>query len=216
MPTFFARRYMRKLEQVGSTEKVLGLVILLLLASLAALFGAQVATDDEYLFNVDDATYRGEGEARGPAAASEGGADGLQNPFPDPGIEGWLPPRKVSRFTPENLYLKINGRADAYLQFHVVGLTFGTYHHQTDSDRALDVYWYDMGESENAFGMYRSEAPPDLEPVEFGREGYQTGGAVYFWKGSSYIQVLPTSFDAVDPTAALKIAERLAERAAGP
>ncbi len=369
MPTLFARRYMRKLEEVGNTEKVVGIVVLLLLACVLAVFATQVAANKDYLFDVEDTAYHVADQAReltvasqvlpalgdpgwrpsgdpeafaadelsavvgaeatlfvdsgvrwiyrqkyeradrpsseiavlvcdvsSPAQASElwrardpAGAEALNvgqagwltgdklragfwngryytelrastalpstmtlpkaaraiaavqlsysqpltaqlkpaidggasrhrdapkpsNPFPDAGLPGWHTPRKVSRFTPDNLYQKINGRADAYLTFHVAGLTFGTYYHQTNTDRTVDVYWYDMGGPQNAFGMYRSEAPRDAAKVAIGREGYQAGGAVFFWKGASYVQVLPTSFDDGDARAALRIAQRLAQR----
>ena len=201
MSTFFARRYMRKLEDVGSTEKVVGIVVLLLLACVIVIFVAQVAANRDYLFDGDEAGVATRVDTSKPSA-----------PFPELDLPGWQASGKLSRFTPENLYQKINGRADAYVQFHVVGLTFGSYHHQTITDRTVDVYWYDMGEPQNAFALYRSEAPQDAARVAIGREGYQTGGAVFFWKGASYIQVLPTSFDDADARVALRIAERLAER----
>lgn len=201
MPTFFARLYMRRIEEVSSTEKVLGVFILLLLAGLVVLFAVQVATNEDYLF-----------EVYVPAEGARGDGAGAQEPFPDPGVEEWRAPSKVSHFTPDNLYLKIDGRADAYLQFHVVGLTFGTYYHQTDGDRTVDVYWYDMGNPHNALGMYRSEAPHDAAKVAIGREGYRAGGAVFFWKGASYVQVLPTRLDQGDSHVSMRIAERLSGR----
>jgi hypothetical protein len=135
-----------------------------------------------------------------------------ENPFPDPGVENWRVPGEVSRYTPDTLYQKINGRADAFLQFHAVGLTFGTYYHGSDSNRFIDVYWYDMGEPVNAFGMYRAEAPPESTTASIGADGYETGGAVFFRKGSSYVQVLPVGLEEDDTGVALKIAERLAAR----
>ncbi|MGB2984794.1 MAG: DUF6599 family protein [Phycisphaerae bacterium] len=197
MPTFFARRYMRRPEAVGNTEKVLGVFILLLVVGIVTAFVTHVRTNEDYLFDVNDAA------GRQPAV--------FANPFPDSGVAGWRTPREVSRFTPETLYQKINGRADVYLQFHVVELTFGTYYHQTDTDRMVDVYWYDMGKPVNAFGIYRTEAPPDATPVSIGQDGYKTGGAVFFRKGSSYVQVLPAGPDMDDSGVALSVAGRLAD-----
>jgi hypothetical protein len=134
------------------------------------------------------------------------------SPFPELGVAGWRPPQRVDRFTPDNLYAKIDGRADAYIQFNVVGLSFGTYYHESASDRTIDVYWYDMGEGVNAFGIYQAEAPPELSPVEIGREGYQAGGAVFFWEGGSYVQVLPAGSDDGDREVALEIARAISGR----
>lgn len=209
MPTFFGRRYMRGVEAVGTTEKALGLLILVLLAGIVAAFVIQTGTNTDYLFEVDKAAYQAQPDWPAASAGAIGQGD---NPFPPPGIEGWRRPRRVFSYTPDTLYEKIDGRADAYLQFHVVGLTFGTYHHQSETERMIDVYWYDMGKPENALGIYRTEASPEGTPVSFGRDGYQIGGAVFFWKGPSYVQVLPSTTDLDDAMASLEIAMCLAER----
>ncbi len=245
MPTFFARRYMRKIDDVGRTEKVLGVVILLLIAGIVAAFVIQVATNRDYLFEVvREETQRegvppsvrvGNGLVRGeshetPSVPHPQRGWGTPAPFSVPSLTGWVAPKRVDRFTADDLYVKINGRAEVYLRFHVVGLAFGTYEHVSDADRSVDVYWYDMGEPANALGMYAEEeapggapisqgAPPSLRvgdgPVSIGDRGYQVGGAVFFCKGSSYVQVIPTGLDESDARAALAIAERLAERIEG-
>jgi hypothetical protein len=214
MPTFFARRYMRPLEAVSRTEKTVGVVIVLLVAVIVAIFVLQVATDRDYLFEVAEQAYTptaaaGVGSWPGAEPAPAGEAQSL---FPDPGLDGWHVPRQVERFAADNLYVKIDGRADAYMKFGVVGLTFGRYYHSDGAERTVDVYWYDMGTPANALGMYWSEEAPDATPVSFGQAGYQVGGAVFFCQGSSYVQVMPSSFGDADAQAALSIAERLAEQ----
>jgi hypothetical protein len=136
-----------------------------------------------------------------------------KSPFPEIDMNGWQVPSQVDRFTPENLYIKINGRADVYLQFHVVSLIFGTYFHQTEGERTIDVYWYDMGTPANALGIYQAEASPGAEPVPVGQNGYQVGGAVFFHKGGCYVHVLPA--DPEDAGVALAIAKRIDENIAG-
>ncbi|MBN2563378.1 MAG: hypothetical protein JXQ75_20855 [Phycisphaerae bacterium] len=233
MPTLFARRYMRQPEAVGTTEKVLGIVLLLLLVGIVAAYVWQSMTNEEYLFSIGEAVEQGQEEsrdapirmsdddtaaplstsvgeetARAPATTSEVGVEG---PFPESAAPGWRAPVQVSRFTPDNLYQKIDGRADLYLQFHVVGLTFGAYCHETDRQRMIDVYWYDMGTPENALGAYRSEAPEGATPVSIGRDGYEVDGAVFFIKGSQYVQILPGTPDESDGAAARQIATRIGE-----
>jgi hypothetical protein len=214
MPTFFARGYARPTKAVGSTEKLLGLLILLLVVAVIAAFAFQVATDREHLFSVDEQAYalRPATEVRPQAEIAPAQANGGDNPFPDAGLEGWRAPAQVDRLDADNLYVEINGRAAAYLQHGCVGLMVGAYQYESDPDRAIDVYWYDMATPENALAMYRSEEAPDATPVAIGRAGYQVGGAVFFCKGSSYVQVMPTRLDDADADAALKIAERLAVR----
>lgn len=196
MPTFLGRRYARPPEAVGTTEKVAGAFILLLLAGIIVAFGVHVATNRDYLFAVDE---RDEAQPEEPASV-----------FPQPGIDGWRSPAKVERFGADDLYIKIDGRADAYLGFHVVGLAFGTYVSASDPGQMVDVYWYDMGAPANAEAVYRSEEAPGAAVAPLGSAGYQVGGAVFFWKGSSYVQVLPSDPSLAD--VALKIAEQLAAR----
>jgi len=214
MPTFFARRYMRPLEAVGRAEKTVGVVIVLLAAAVIGIFAYQVATNRDYLFEPGEQVYAdvpttdvGSRPGAEPAAADE-----TQNLFPDPELDGWHVPRQVERFNADNLYVKIDGRADAYLKFGVVGLTFGRYCREDHPERTLEVYWYDMGTPANALGMYRSEEAPDATPVSLGQAGYQVGGAVFFCQGSSYVQVMPFGLGDADAQAALTVAERLAER----
>jgi hypothetical protein len=104
-------------------------------------------------------------------------------------LAGWQGPDDVRTYTSSNLWEKIDGRADLYLAYEVVGLTFGTYRDSADATRFADVYWYDMGEPDNAFGVYRAELGDAHTPVELGREGYTSPGGVFFWKGGSYVRV---------------------------
>ncbi|MFQ5590421.1 MAG: DUF6599 family protein [Phycisphaerae bacterium] len=134
------------------------------------------------------------------------------NPFPDLDLPEWQSPSNVARFDAENLYQKIDGRAEAYLKFQVVRLVFGTYSHRSDSERTVDVYWYQTDRPDNAYAMYRSEAPVDAARVALGREAYRAAGAVFFCQGASYVQVLPASFNDADARVSLRIAELVAER----
>ncbi len=225
MPTFLSRRYARRIENVGITEKVVGVLVLLLTGGIVAALAMQVATDETRLFDVDEDAYSVGGPILvGPASLPANGLSGTEagptapvdargavNPFPEPDVQGWRRPSFVSRYSPENLYVKIDGRAAVYLRFHVSALTFGTYYHQADAGRTIDVYWYDMGEPANASGIYGAEAAPEATPVPIGSDGYQIGGAVFFWKSASYVQLLPSDLDEADARAALRIARRLAE-----
>ncbi len=230
MPTFLSRRYARRIENVGATEKIVGVSLLLLTVGLVAVLAVQVATDETRLFDVGEAAYSVAGSSPGDTGLGgtvwRGQAVGVRlgdtvqshraagfspRGFPaQSGVEGWRAPRQVSRYSPDDLYVKINGRAEEYLRFHVAGLTFGIYEHRTDAGRTIDVYLYDMGEPANAAGIYRAEAVPGATPVAVGTEGYQIGPAVFFWSGTSYVQLLPSSLDEADARAALAIAGRLA------
>ncbi len=97
-------------------------------------------------------------------------------------------PSQTERFT-DNLYEKIDGREGQYRAYHFVELRFGQYL-DSQSRQTFDVYIYDMGEPENAFGIYGTERSPDPEMIPIGREAYASGPSVYFWKGRFYVNVI--------------------------
>ncbi len=215
MATFFARRYMRKLEDVSAREKLIGLFLILLTGGIVAASVLQSTADGPGLFEAAMVDAPDSEDAPRAAVGSVGvglGAAGdVDSPFPKLGDRNWLAPARVSRFTPETLYEKINGRAGLYLQFHVASMVFGSYAHRSDGDRTIDVFWYDMGEPQNALGIYKSELPPHMEALEIGSASYSTGGAVFFIKGSAYVQVLPAGPDEADAGVALAIASKIGE-----
>lgn len=129
--------------------------------------------------------------------------------LPPVGVEGWGEPADTASFTPENLYVKIDGRADAYLSFGVVGMTFGAYVHDSNKERTMDVYWYDMGTAQNALGIFQAEMDTHAPKVDVGKEGYQSGGAIFFRKGGSYVQLLPSVQD--DGEVAMTLARAIAD-----
>lgn len=184
------RRYARPAEQVSGTEMILGLSILFLTSGVVIAFVYEVAAD-----------------RRDPSQSGR-----VESHFPDPGVPGWRSPQRISNYSRENLYVKIDGRAEFYLQSGMVAMTFGAYSSTGDPRRTVDVYCYDMGQPANASAVYRAEAPPDATPVAIGDEGYEVGGAVFFRKGAGYVQVLPGDPVDADGSAARAIAWRFADR----
>ncbi len=159
------------------------------------------------LFDVDPSLYASRGST--PAATSDDEARPIA--FPDSGLPGWTAPRETFRYDAANLHVKINGRAEAFLTLGARRLTFGTYRFESDARRAIDVYCYEFDTEEHARAMFRSERPPDVSRLDVGDVGYQVGGAVFFVKRTSYVQVLPFRLDPDDAAAALNIARRLAD-----
>jgi hypothetical protein len=193
---------------------VLGLSILFLTGGIVTAFVYEVAADRR----APSQAAAEDSEAPLPNARSGMGPSGAtmssiaEPPFPDPGVPGWRSPQRISHYSRENLYVKIDGRAEFYLQLGMVAMTFSAYSSVGDPRRTVDVYCYDMGEPANASAVYRAEAPPDATPVAVGDEGYEAGGAVFFRKGADYVQVLPGDPVDADGLAARAIARRIADR----
>jgi hypothetical protein len=97
---------------------------------------------------------------------------------------------KVLEFTPENLYEHINGNAELYLAYDVVKLTFANFQNTDNASEFLDVFIYDMGSPQNAFGIFSVERYENEPPVNLGRMAYQSGGSYFIWKGQYYIQII--------------------------
>jgi len=109
---------------------------------------------------------------------------------------GWRRLDEVREFTAENLYELINGRAELYLSYDVVGLTFASFEHGTDRTRFIDLSVYDMGTPTNAFGIFAAERSRDEPSVDLGRAGYRSGANCYVWKGRFYVQVIASDVTA--------------------
>jgi hypothetical protein len=227
MPTFFARRYMRRVEAVGFVEKTLGAVILLLMAGIVTAFVIEVRTNRDYHFSAGPPAAPAAPSAAtprpaapkpatlGPATPRAARPDATEeeaNPFPEAGVAGWRAPAEAEVYEPHALYEKIDGQADELIEAGCTGLTFGTYTSDTDATNTIDVYWYDMGRAEAAAALYTFEKPPDAPALSVGAAGYQAGSAVFFWKGTSYVQILPSRPDEPFAAAAREIAEQIADR----
>ncbi len=215
MPRLFAKQYMRPVTAISRTEKAVGAGILLLTATIVAAFFIHVATRRESPLSADPEIYGTGAEVDqtpgSPPAATAEPSGG----FPESGLTDWQRPSRLERYAPDELYVKINGQADAYIESGCVGLTFGSYSSRANAEDAIDVYWYDMGTAANASAVYEDEKPPNVAAIELGGAAYQVGSAVFFWQGSGYVQVMPTSFDDSQAGAALAIARRLADSLPG-
>jgi len=203
---------MRDLSAVSRAEKAAGLVILLLTAGVVAVFGWQVKRAPGGLFAVEPDAYGVQQRWQSRQHAAERSASSLVSCLPTEAIGGFVPPARIERFSPDELYVKIDGRAEFYLSFGVRELMFASFVHESGSQRAIDVYRYDMGSVSNARAVFEAEKPPEGTPVNIGDVGYQVAAAVYFCVGTYYVQVVSAAADEQDAAAARQIAEALAAR----
>ncbi len=97
---------------------------------------------------------------------------------------------KVMHFTAENLYEQINGRAEYYIAYDVIGMTFASFDKKTDSDFSTNLSIYDMGTPMNAFGVFSGERSLNFQRFELGRDAYRSGANYYIWHGQYYIQII--------------------------
>ena len=160
---------------------------------------------DESLFGLDPAALAAPTTGRTPAntivIASQVGtvaaADGPVGWLGELQVSGWKKMGEIESFDAADLYVKINGRAEQYLAYDVVGLDCASFTN-TDGD-FIDVFLYEMGTPSRAFGIYAVELDREAPSVDRGRGGYRSGASLFFWQGGFYVQILASTLQAPLP-----------------
>ncbi|HKN23620.1 MAG TPA: DUF6599 family protein [Candidatus Acidoferrum sp.] len=115
-----------------------------------------------------------------------------------------------SFYGPNNLYEYMDGGADVYLLYDFQVLL----HQDFKSGQAeLTVDIFDMGNAEDAFGMYAAERAPGYNFLDIGIEAYRNEGILNFLQDRYYIKLAgfgPGSDDLLE-----RFARVLSERIAG-
>jgi hypothetical protein len=111
--------------------------------------------------------------------------------------KGWELYDTVMQFTQENLYQHINGRAEYYLAYDVIGMTFASFEKSIDEDFGekgdisfINLSIYDMGTPTNAFGVFSGERSLEVQRIKLGHDAYRIGANHYIFQGQYYIQII--------------------------
>jgi hypothetical protein len=120
--------------------------------------------------------------------------------------------RHLETFNADNLYEKIDGRAESFLQYGVRGMAYTFYHPTGDPSNELQLYVFEMPDSLKALGKYGSEKPDEAKPIAIGDQGYVTAGSTLFYAGRYYTQIVSTQDDPQFAAFALELARRVAAR----
>jgi len=123
---------------------------------------------------------------------------------------GKLADRHLETFNADNLYEKIDGRAESFIQYGVKGMAYAFYHPTGDPSNELQVYIFEMGDSLKALGKYGSEKGDEFKAVAIGTEGYTSASSVSFYAGRYYTQIVSNKDDPKFAAFALALAERVA------
>jgi hypothetical protein len=118
--------------------------------------------------------------------------------------------RYIETFNAENLYEKIDGRAESFLQYGVKGMAYSFYHPIGDPSNELQLYVFEMADSLKALGKYGSEKPDEAKTIAVGSEGYTAAGSTLFYAGKYYNQIVSTQDDPKFAACALELAKRVA------
>lgn len=118
----------------------------------------------------------------------------------------------IETFNADNLYEKIDGRAESFIQYGVKGMAYAFYHPTGDPSNELQLYVFEMGDPLKALGKFGSEKPDEFKTVPIGSEGYTTAGSTLFYSGRYYTQIVSTQDDPKFSSFALELAKRVAAR----
>ena len=118
--------------------------------------------------------------------------------------------RHLESFNADNLYEKIDGRAESFIQYGVKGMAYAFYHPTGDPSNELQLYIFEMADPLKALGKYGSEKPDEFKTVPIGNEGYTTAGSTLFYSGRYYTQIVSTQDDPKFGAFALELAKRVA------
>ncbi|MFO1475697.1 MAG: DUF6599 family protein [Verrucomicrobiota bacterium] len=161
-------------------EKLVSLALLLSLAVIAAgVFAKQFSFNPAVLVSRDAAPT-----SPAAAAASERPA--------------WLPSElspagTPESFNPDNLYDKIDGKAELYLSSGFVKLSCRRLALKDDPDQWLEWFVYDMGAVPQAFSVFTVQKRSEGQPLDLAEYAYKTQNALYFICGSNYIEAVASS-----------------------
>jgi hypothetical protein len=120
--------------------------------------------------------------------------------------------RYIESFNADNLYEKIDGRAESFLQYGVKGMAYTFYHPSGDPSNEVQVYIFEMADPLKALGKYGSEKPEEAKVIPVGNEGYTTAGSTLFYADRFYTQIVSTADDPKFSAFALYLARRIAAK----
>jgi len=112
-------------------------------------------------------------------------------PFPASVLDNaWEPSSRLQHFTKDNLYEKINGAADQFFQFGFVQMHYVSLK-KTGGESEVSIELYDMGNLENALGIFGAQRDASVAVTSAGAAHYYptAAGAIgiagqYFFKVS--------------------------------
>lgn len=97
----------------------------------------------------------------------------------------------LARFDAQNLYVKIDGRADFFLARGFKDLAFVTLRQPGGAGAAVDVEFYDLGSPENAGSALAGEKPPEIPAQSTeGSTWYVARNALFVARGPYYVRAI--------------------------
>lgn len=120
-------------------------------------------------------------------------------------------------FNAENLWVKINGKAEGYLPYGVVRLDCRRLALPGPDGQSLEVYAYKMSQPQGALSVFTRQRRGDAQDLpQLGPHAYRSGRAIFLARGPMYVEILPAADSEPLHKAALQLAERLVKSLPAP
>ena len=163
----------------GGTERWVGFVILLCLAGIAVgVFLKQLSFNPAVLVAT----------AAAPAAPKPvASAPNESLPTLPPELSAFSAPET---FTADNLYDKVDGKADLYLTAGFVGLQCQRLALKATNDVWMEWFVYDMGTLPQAFSVFSLQRRAEAQALDLTEFAYQTQNALFFVCGRCYVEAV--------------------------
>lgn len=118
--------------------------------------------------------------------------------------------KHLETFNADNLFEKIDGRAESFVDYKVKGMAYAYYHPAGDDTNEVQLYIFELGDGLKALGKYGTEKPDEAKPLKVGTEGYTSAGSLLFYQGPYYTQIVSTKDDKTFGDFAVALANRIA------
>ncbi|HLP76096.1 MAG TPA: DUF6599 family protein [Candidatus Paceibacterota bacterium] len=110
----------------------------------------------------------------------------------------WLPPEvKVfgtpEQFTPDNLYDKIDGKAELYVSTGVARMDCQRFALKDKPDEWFEWFCYGMNGVPQAFSVFSTQRRSEGETLDLTPYAYRTKNAIFFAAGTNYVEVVGSS-----------------------
>lgn len=105
----------------------------------------------------------------------------LRRFIPD-SVHGWIARGPGAQFDRETVFDVMNGGAEMYLDYHMERMILREY--EQPGRPLITVHLFDMGSSEDAYGVFSSER--EGAPVEVGQDADYADGLLRFWRGTFF------------------------------
>ena len=118
---------------------------------------------------------------------------------------------EAETFERDTLYVKINGKADLYLQSGFKNLSCLRFVSSKDETLWAELYLYDMGTARNAFAVFSVQRRPNASALTLSRFSYEAENAVFFASRMYYAEIIAAAESEKLHNAILSVAQNVAK-----